>query len=177
MKSNTGKQRLGMPDLRMSWFCSLVSYCWQELMESNSRCGISDHTIATLSLMQLQMAPELDFQAALNLAFSTFWPLHIVTQTTFFQKCLFFVCVTDSLDCIHGIHYYCLSGVSMSLQYCCTDFSAAELTLVSSRESFVMVNEGRTKCCCGWENLHLSLTNPFLLWIPWHRLPWSMLTF
>lgn len=146
MKSNT--LRLGMPDLRMSWFCSLVCYHWQELMEWSSGCGISDHAIATLSLMQLQMAPELGFQAALNLAFSTFWPLDFVTQIIFFQKYLF-LSVTDSLDCIHDIHCYRLSGMFESLQHCCTDFSAAELTLVCSRDGFVVVSEGRTKSCCG----------------------------
>lgn len=117
-------------------------------MERNSRCGISDHAIATLSLMQLQMAPESGFQAALNLAFSTFWLLDFVTQIILFQKYLFFLCVTDSLDRIHDIHCYCPSGVFESLQHCCTDFSAAELTPVSSRESFVMASEGRTKSCC-----------------------------
>lgn len=176
MKSNTGKQRLGMPDLRMSWFCSLVSYHWQELMESNSRCGISDHAIATLSLMQLQMAPELDFQAALNMTFSTFWHLHFVTQTTFFQKCLLCVCywfiglypwhsLLLSIRSVYG------SSILLHRFFCC------RVNSCSSRESFVMVNEGRIKCCCVWENLHLSLTNPFLLWISWHRLPWGMLTF
>lgn len=134
--------KVGNADLRISWFCSLVCSHWQELMEWNSGCGVSDHVIITL--IQLQMATKLGFQA-LNLAFSTFLPLDFVTQILF-QKYHFWY-VTDSLDCIHDIHCYPLSGVFES-QYFCRDFSVEELTLLSSRESFIMVREGRTKSSC-----------------------------
>lgn len=64
--------RAGSAVPRVSRFCSLVCYRWQEPVEWSSGCGIGDRATATLSLMLLQLAPEFGFQGALNWVFSAF---------------------------------------------------------------------------------------------------------
>lgn len=161
MKSNT--RRLGIPDLRMSWFCSFVCCHWQELVEWIRGCRVSDHAIATLLFVQLQEAPVLGFQA-----FCTIWPLDFVTQTIFFQKYLFFcmllihwiVSVTFLLSSIRRVW---VSSALLHRFLCCS-------VNCSQQGEFCYGEWGEHLILLG-----LSLTSPFPLWIALYWLPWSML--